>query len=92
MSDHTRRLIDEEQQFITDQAYRRAVRIVEDNRDLLEAFARTLLEKEVLERADIDRLMAAYRDGAATPVNGAGGRPRVAASEPPLDQPGGAGD
>src|SRR4051812_29912120 len=83
MSDHTRRLIDEEQQFITDQAYRRAVRIVEDNRDLLEAFARTLLEKEVLERADIDRLMAAYRDGATQPVNRAGGRPRIAANQPP---------
>src|SRR3954447_4554693 len=83
MSDHTRRLIDEEQQFITDQAYRRAVRIVEDNRDLLEAFARTLLEKEVLERADIDGLMAAYRDGGATPVNGVGGRPRIAANQPP---------
>jgi cell division protease FtsH len=92
MSDHTRRLIDEEQQFITDQAYRRAVQIVDDNRDLLEAFAQTLLEKEVLERADIDRLMLAYRDGPATSANGAGARPRVAASEPPLDQPGGAGD
>jgi cell division protease FtsH len=89
MSDHTRRMIDDEQQFITDQAYRRAVRIVEDNRDLLEAFAQTLLDKEVLERADIDRLMAAYRDGQATAANGAGGRARVAASEPPLDQPGG---
>jgi cell division protease FtsH len=92
MSDHTRRLIDEEQQFITDQAYRRAVRIVEDNRDLLEAFAHTLLDKEVLERADIDRLMVAYRDGQATAANGAGARPRVAASEPPLGQPGGAAD
>src|SRR3954465_4012824 len=83
MSAHPRRLIDEEQQFITDQAYRRAVRIVEDNRDLLEAFAQTLLEKEVLERADIDRLMAAYRDGATQPVNRAGGRPRIAANQPP---------
>ena len=92
MSDHTRRLIDEEQQFITDQAYRRAVVIVEDNRDLLEAFAQTLLDREVLERADIDRLMVAYRDGQGTAANGAGGRPQVAASEPPLGQPGVAGD
>ena len=85
MSDATRRMIDDEQQYIADQAHRRAGRLVEDNRDLLEAFARTLLEKEVLERADIDRLLGA-RPGAAVVTNG--GRPTVAASDA-LDQPGG---
>jgi cell division protease FtsH len=85
MSDATRRMIDEEQQYIADQAHRRATRLVEDNRDLLEAFAQTLLEKEVLERADIDRLLGA-RPGEAASTNG--GRPTVAATDP-LDQPGG---
>jgi cell division protease FtsH len=80
MADATRRMIDEEQQHIADQAYRRAYRLVEDNRDLLESFARTLLEKEVLERADIDRLLAA-RPGAAASTNG-GGRPTVVATDP----------
>src|SRR4051794_31941039 len=80
MSDHTRRMIDEEQQYIADQAHRRASRLVEDNRDLLEAFAQTLLEKEVLERADIDRLLGA-RPGAAASTNG-GGRPTVVATDP----------
>src|SRR3954469_3916676 len=91
MSDNTRRLIDDEQQFITDQAYRRAQRIVEENRVLLEGFAYTLLDKEVLEREDIERLVTTYRsDQAGAPIsrNGAG-RPQVAASEPPADQPGG---
>ena len=60
MSDATRRLIDEEQQHITDLAHRRALALVEEHRTLLEAFAFTLLENEVLERADIDRIAAAY--------------------------------
>ncbi len=85
MSEGMRRMIDEEQQYIADQAHRRATRLVEDNRDLLEAFARTLLETEVLERADIDRLLG-ERPGAAVASNG--GRPTVTASDS-LDQPGG---
>jgi cell division protease FtsH len=91
LSDNTRRMIDDEQQFITDQAYRRAQRIVEENKVLLEGFAYTLLEREVLEREDIERLVSTYRDDLAeAPVNGHGaGRPQVAASEPPPDQPGG---
>jgi cell division protease FtsH len=62
MSDHTRRLVDEEQQFITDQAHRRALQLVSENRTLLEAFAFTLLQNEVLEREDIERLVGKYRD------------------------------
>jgi cell division protease FtsH len=60
MSDATRRSIDEEQQFITDQAHRRALALVNDHRPLLEAFATQLLENEVLEREDIDRLVAEH--------------------------------
>ena len=87
MSDHTRRMIDEEQQYLTDLAHRRAMKVVAENRTLLEAFAFTLLENEVLEREDIERLVSAYRgeptDGRPAPD---GRRPepgaaRVAASE-----------
>jgi cell division protease FtsH len=60
MSDHTRRMIDEEQQHLTDLAYRRALKLVADNRTLLEALAFTLLENEVLEREDIEGLVARY--------------------------------
>jgi cell division protease FtsH len=92
MSDNTRRMIDEEQQYLTDLAHRRAIAIVEGNRALLEAFASTLLENEVLERDDIDVLMAGHHE---TPA-GNGSRPSaVAASErlepeqgASLDQPG----
>ena len=62
MSDATRRTIDEEQQYIADLAHRRALGIVSENRTLLEAFAFTLLENEVLEREDIERLVTRYRD------------------------------
>src|SRR5215217_4286656 len=61
MSDHTRRMVDEEQQYLTDLAHRRAAKLVAENRTLLEALAFTLLENEVLEREDIERLVAEHR-------------------------------
>jgi cell division protease FtsH len=67
MSDHTRRMVDEEQQYLTDLAHRRAMKLVSENRTLLEAFAFTLLENEVLEREDIERLVGAYKDGSPSP-------------------------
>ena len=60
MSDSTRQRVDEEQLEITDSAHRRAAKLVSDNRLLLEAFAHTLLDKEVLERADIEKLVKAH--------------------------------
>jgi cell division protease FtsH len=63
MSDYTRRQVDEEQQYLTDLAHRRAMKMVTDNRPLLDALAHTLLENEVLEREDIERLVSDYRDG-----------------------------
>ncbi len=70
MSDNTRRMIDEEQQYLTDLAHRRAAKLVSENRTLLEAFAFTLLENEVLEREDIERLVGVYK-GQTVPLNGA---------------------
>ncbi len=60
MSDATRRLLDEEQQFIADQAHRRALALVAEHRPLLEALAKSLLVNEALERADIDKLVAQH--------------------------------
>jgi cell division protease FtsH len=85
MSDHTRRTIDEEQQYLTDLAHRRAMKLVGAHRTLLEAFAFTLLENEVLEREDIDRLMSAYRgeDGQQPAEDREPGPAQVAAAEAP---------
>src|SRR4051794_4626114 len=81
MSDHTRRMVDEEQQYLTDLAQRRAATLVAENRTLLEALAFTLLENEVLEREDIERLVGLYK-GVAEPFNGAEPGPaRIAAAE-----------
>jgi cell division protease FtsH len=70
VSDATRRLLDEEQQELTDLAMRRARRLIEENREKLEALAQALLEHEVLEREDIDRLMTERT------------YPRIAATDP----------
>ena len=54
-----------------------------ENRTLLEAFAFTLLENEVLEREDIERLVAVYK-GQTVPLNGTPAEPGpvdVAAAE-----------
>ncbi len=65
MSDATRRMLDDEQQHLTDLAYRRAQAMILEHRELLDAFAGTLLEKEVLERSDIEKIVASYRTAAA---------------------------
>jgi cell division protease FtsH len=82
MSDHTRRMVDEEQQYLTDLAHRRAMKLVAENRTLLEAFAFTLLENEVLERDDIERIVGAYK-GETEPivVNLEPGPAEIAAAE-----------
>ena len=83
MSDHTRRVIDEEQQYLTDLAHRRALKMVNENRPLLEALAHTLLENEVLERDDIERLVSDYlRGGGDGGSNGKQASPVVPVAEP----------
>jgi cell division protease FtsH len=82
MSDHTRRMVDEEQQYLTDLAHRRAMKLVAENRTLLEAFAFTLLENEVMEREDIERIVGAYKgETAPSMVNLEPGPAEIAASE-----------
>jgi cell division protease FtsH len=74
VSDATRRVLDEEQQELTDLAMRRARKLLEANREALEALAAALLESEVLERGDIDSIMARHQ----SPVD----LPRIAATDP----------
>ena len=82
MSDYTRRQVDEEQQYLTDLAHRRALKLVTENRPLLDALAHTLLENEVLERDDIERLVADYRGGDGGGSNGKPASPVVPVAEP----------
>ena len=83
----TRRVRDVEVRELADEAYRAAEKIIDSHRPELDELAATLLANEVLERADIDRIMgdvqkaAPSRIGelsvaAATAVNPAPPRPR----------------
>ena len=54
----TRRELDEEVRRIIDQQYAHARKLIEDNRDKLERVAKTLLEYETLDAAQVKRLMA----------------------------------
>jgi cell division protease FtsH len=76
ISEHNRRQLDEEQRQLTFEAQRRAEELIRANRDHLDALAAQLLEHEVLERKDIDRIMGAQskprlRIAAATPLDDA---------------------
>ena len=74
VSEATRRTIDEEQQELTDLAARRARKLIEENRDVLEEIAGELLAHEVLERDTIEAIMARHREGVVSV-------PSIAASE-----------
>ena len=57
-SEQFRRVRDEEQQELAFEAQRAATELISSRRDKLEEIAEALLEREVLEREDIDRMMA----------------------------------
>ncbi len=72
----TLRLRDEEQHDLADGAYRRALALLSDQRPHLDALAAALLEQEVLERADVDRVLA----GLPRAAGGGAGQLGVAAA------------
>jgi cell division protease FtsH len=81
VSDRTRELRDEEQQHLADEAKRAAGRLISEHRDKLDEMASELLRNEVLERSDIERIMA----GTPRFRRGAGGLRVVAAEAPAQD-------
>jgi cell division protease FtsH len=58
LSDTTRRMRDQEQHDLADEAYRAAFALIESERAKLTELAEKLLADEVLDRAEIDRIMA----------------------------------
>jgi cell division protease FtsH len=58
LSDFTRRIRDEEQRELAFEAHRTAWELIDAHRELLDRIASELLEKETLDRAQIDRIMA----------------------------------
>jgi cell division protease FtsH len=69
----TRRAGDEEVRELSDEAFRNAVSIINDHRRELDKLAGTLLENEVLERGDIDRIMGGVPRAAPLRIGGGGG-------------------
>jgi cell division protease FtsH len=56
VSEHTQRIVDQEIKRIIDEAHGRAHAVLAENRDLLESIAQALLERETLDRDDVEAL------------------------------------
>ena len=58
LSEETKRLRDKEQALLTDGAYDEAIRLLEKHRSALDRVAGALLDKETLNRDDLQNLLA----------------------------------
>jgi cell division protease FtsH len=84
LSDMTRRIRDQEQRDLADEAYRAAYELVRSHRDKLEQLAQHLLVHEVLGRDEIERIMAGVPR--ASDRRTAGELRLAAATEPRADE------
>jgi ATP-dependent Zn protease len=57
LSEETKRLRDSEQARLTDEAYAEAVRLVQKHRTALDRVANALLEKETLDKPELEALL-----------------------------------
>jgi cell division protease FtsH len=78
VAEATMREHDVEVRELADEAFRAAIAIVESHRPQLDALATTLLAKEVIERADVDRIMQGIPS--AAPERRGGGTLELAAA------------
>jgi cell division protease FtsH len=58
LSEETKRLRDQEQARLTDEAYEEAIRLLEKHRAVLDRIAKALLEKETLDKDELGKLVA----------------------------------
>jgi cell division protease FtsH len=58
LSEETKRLRDQEQARLTDEAYADAIRLLQKHRAVLDKIAKALLEKETLQKEELDALLA----------------------------------
>jgi cell division protease FtsH len=58
LSEETKRLRDQEQARLTDGAYAEAIRLLQKHRPVLDRIAKALLEKETLQKDELDELLA----------------------------------
>ena len=57
ISERTAQMVDDEVKRLVDEAYSRASQILGENRDLLDRIAQALLDRETIDREDLDRLV-----------------------------------
>jgi cell division protease FtsH len=57
ISERTAQMVDDEVKRLVDEAYARATQILAENRELLDRIADALLERETIDREDLDRLV-----------------------------------
>ena len=57
LSEETKRLRDQEQARLTDEAYADAIRLLQKHRGVLDRIAKALLEKETLQKDELDALL-----------------------------------
>jgi ATP-dependent Zn protease len=60
-SQKTAEAIDAEVKRLVDEAYAKAAKLIEENRDKLELLAKTLLEKETMDGRDVEQLLGLER-------------------------------
>jgi len=58
ISGHTAKLIDDEVKKITEECYQRAVTLLDESKDILEAMKDALMEYETIDSEQVDDLMA----------------------------------
>ena len=56
VSEHTQRIVDQEVKRILDEAHQRAHKVLGEHSDLLESIAQALLDRETLDRTEIETL------------------------------------
>jgi cell division protease FtsH len=81
-SEHTAIEIDREVRRIVDEAYQKARALLTGHTPLLHSLAERLLEKEVVEGAEVAEMVKAYREG--RPLSSV--QQPIAADHPPSDQ------
>jgi cell division protease FtsH len=82
ISERTAQMVDTEVKRLIDEAYARAMQIISENRDLLDRIAVALLDRETIDREDLDRLVRNL------PLPPRDLSPDPAAATPPVAKPG----
>ncbi len=83
ISERTAQKVDDEVKRLIDEAYARATQIISENRDLLDRIAVALLDRETIDREDLDRLVKNLPLPPRTPSPDP-----AAAATPPAAKPG----